>query len=52
MSGEMLGRVINDQYKLIDELGRGSFSSSIMLVTQKQYIPAHLSHSPGFFIQF
>jgi len=26
MSGEMLGRVINDQYKLIDELGRGSFT--------------------------
>ena len=52
MSGEMLGRVINDQYKLIDELGRGSFPSSIMLVTPKQYILAHLSHSPGFFIQF
>ncbi len=48
----MLGRVINDQYKLIDELGRGSFPSSFMLVTPKQYILAYLSHSPGFFIQF
>jgi hypothetical protein len=52
MSGEMLGRVINDQYKFIHELGRRSFPLSIMFVTPKQYILAPLSHSPRYLYNF